>query len=93
MLFAVYAASDDGKVVKLLIPEDCSEEEYSASIEAFLDFIESCHSEKSDSKIAINLNPEGGSGNTALVTYDKRSKSLRKVSVVPDSNGHKNGGS
>ena len=43
MLFAIYAAFDDGKLLKLPIPEECSEEEYSASIEAFLDFVESYH--------------------------------------------------
>ena len=90
MLFAVYAAFDDRKLVKLLIPEECSEDEYSATIEAFLDFVESCHSENSESKIAINLSPERGSGNIALVAYDKESKSLRKVSIRPDSNGDEN---
>ena len=81
---------DDGKLVKLLIPEECSEEEYSAGIEAFLDFVKSCHSGKSENRIEINLNPEGGSGNIALVAYDKKSKSLRNVRVRPDSSGGKN---
>ena len=90
MLFAVYAAFDDGKLVKLLIPENCSEDEYSATIEAFLDFVESRHSENSESNIAINLSPERGSGNIALVAYDKESKLLRKVSIRPDSHGGEN---
>ena len=90
MLFAIYAAVDDGKLVKLLIPEECSEEEYSAIIEVFLNFVESCHSEKSENKITINLNPERGSGNITLVAYDKKSKSLRNVSIRPDSIGGKN---
>ena len=90
MLLSVYAALDDGKLVKLLIPEECSEDEYSATIEAFLDFVELCHSEESESKITINLSPERGSGNIALVAYDKESKSLRKVSIRPDSNGGEN---
>ena len=90
MLFAVYAAFDDGKLVKLLIPEECSEDEYSATIEAFLDFVESCHSENSESKIAINLSPERGSGNIVLVAYDKERKSLRKVSIRSDSHGGEN---
>ena len=90
MLFAVYAALDDGKLVKLLIPGECSEEEYFASIEAFLDLVESCHSEKSDSQFAINLNNERGSGNIALVAYDKKSKSLQSVSIRPDSSSGEN---
>ncbi len=90
MLFAIYAAFDDGTLVKLLIPEECSEDEYSATIEIFLGFVASCRSEKSESKIAINLNPERGSGNIVLVAYDKKSKSLRKVSVRPDSTGGEN---
>ena len=90
VLFAVYAEFDGGKLVKLLIPEECSEEEYSASVETFLDFVESCHSEKAKSNNAINLGPERGSGNITLVTYDKKSKSLRNVSIRPDSIGGKN---
>ena len=71
MLFAIYAALDDGKLVKLLIREDCSEDEYSASVEAFLDFVESYHSGISDDENTINLNLEGGSGNITPVAYDE----------------------
>ena len=92
MLFAVYAAYDEGKLVKLLIPEDCSEEEYCAGIEAFLDFVEAYHSGKSKNKIAINLNPEGGSGSITLVTYDGKSKSLRNVGIRPNSKDSKSDG-
>lgn len=90
MLFAIYAAFDDGKLLKLLIPEECSEEEYSASIEAFLDFVESYHAGKSKNKIAINLNSERGSGNITLVAYDEKSKSLRNVRIKSGSSGGKN---
>ncbi len=85
MLFAIYATIDDGKVVKLLIAEECSEEEYSASIEAFLDFVESYHSRTSKDEIAMNLNPAIGSGNIILVAYDEKSKSLRSVDIRPKS--------
>lgn len=88
MVFSIYAALDDGKLVKLLIPEECSEEEYSASIEAFLDFVESRHFEKSEHKPSINLNPE--SGNIALVAYDKKSKSIRNIRIRPASTGGDN---
>ncbi len=90
MLLAIYAVFDDGKLVKLLIPEECSEEEYSASIEAFLDFVEAYHSGKSESKITINLNSEGGSGNITLVAYDGKSRSLRNVDIRPSSRDGKN---
>ena len=85
MLFGIYAAIDDGKMVKLLIPEECSEEEYSASIEAFLDFIESYHSGKSRNEPALDLNPAKGIGNIILVAYDEESKSLLNVDIRPSS--------
>ena len=90
MLLAIYAAIDDGKLVKLLIPEECSEEEYSASIEAFLDFVEAYHSGKSENEIVINLKSQGGSGNITLVAYDGKSKSLRNVDIRPNSRDSKN---
>ena len=83
MMFAIYARIDDGRVVKLLIPEECSEEEYSASIEAFLAFVESYHSRTSRDEITVNLNPAIGSGNIVLIAYDKNSKSLRNVDIRP----------
>ncbi len=90
MLFAIYAAVDDGKLVKLLIPEECTEEEYSASIEAFLDFVESYHSKKSENKLIINFYPERGSRHIAFVTYDKKSKSLRNVDIKLNSSDGNN---
>ena len=83
MLFAIYAALDDGKLVKLLIREDCSEDEYSASVEAFLNFVESYHSGISDDDNTINLNLEGGSGNITLVAYDEKSRTLRSINLRP----------
>ncbi|MDE0127949.1 MAG: hypothetical protein OXQ86_00075 [Gammaproteobacteria bacterium] len=85
VLFAIYAAIDDGKMVKLLIPEEFSEEEYSASIEAFLDFVESYHSGKPRNELALDLNPAKGIGNIILVAYDEESKSLLNVDIRPRS--------
>ena len=90
MLLAIYTATDDGKLVKLLIPEECSEEEFSASIEAFLNFVEAYHSGKSENEIVSNLKSEGGSGNITLVAYDGKSKSLRKFDIGPNSRDGKN---
>ena len=81
MLFAIYAALDDGKLVKLLIREDCSEDEYSASVEAFLNVVESYHSGKSGEQNANNFNLEGGSENITVVAYDEKSRTLRSISL------------
>ena len=89
MAFAVYAEFDDGKLVKLLIAEDCSEEEYFASIEEFLDLVESYHSGESDNQIAIDLKPEGGSEDITLVAFDRKSGALRNVEIRSDSSGDK----
>ena len=84
LLFAIYAAVDDDNVVKLLLRENCSEEEFCASIEAFLDFVESYHSEDVECGTSINLDVEGRKGDITLVAYDGKSKSLRNVSFTPD---------
>lgn len=90
MLFAIYAALDDGKLVKLLIRENCSEDEYSASVEAFMNFLESHHSCNSDDENSINLNFEAGGGNIILVAYDGKSKTLTRIYLRSDPKVGKN---
>ena len=82
MLFAVYATVDNGRLMKLLIREDCSEDEYSASIDAFLNFIESYHSRNPGEQQAIDRDRKSGS--VTLVEYDGKSKSLRIVNPSAD---------
>lgn len=91
MAFAIYAALDNDNLVKLLIREDCSEDEYSASLDAFLDFVESYHSGKPNEKHAIDPNSDRGSGNITLVAYDGKSESLRIVNLRSDSRSRGDG--
>jgi len=85
MLFAIYTIADNGHLVKLMIREDCSEDEYSASIEAFLNFVESYHSREPEKKQAIDLGREKKGGGITLLEYDGQSKSLRIVNLRSDS--------
>lgn len=85
MLFAIYTTVDDGHLLKLLIREDCSEEEYFASIEAFLNFVESYHSQEPKEKQAIDPSWEKKGGGITLVEYEGKSKSLRIVNLRSDS--------
>ena len=90
MLFAIYTIVDNGHLMKLLIREDCSEDEYTASIDAFLSFVESYHSRKPDEKQAIDLGCEEKIGRVTLVEYDGETKSLRLVNPRFDSRDRQN---
>lgn len=79
MLFAIYTTVDDGHLIKFLIHEDCSEDEYAAAIDSFLNFIESSHLREQDAKQIIDLDREKKGGGITLLEYDGKSKSLRIV--------------
>ena len=81
--FAVYTKIEDGRLVKLLIDENCSEEEFGVSIDAFVSFMKSYHKQSLDGEQVLPLNCESASGRIVLVEYDKDNNSLRVVD--PDS--------
>ena len=90
MMFAIYASVDNDQLVKLLIREDCSEDEYPESIDAFLNFVESYHSRKADEKKLVVLDSKENGGKITLVEYDRNKKSLRMVDPRVDSGTHQN---
>lgn len=81
--FSIYTVADNGHKIKLLFRDDCSEDEYVASIDAFLDFIESYHNRDLLNDCGITLDFEKDVGGQILVEYDRNSKSLRIVNPVP----------
>ena len=64
---------ENERVIKFLIPDDCSEEEYEEGVNAFLDFVRSYHC--SPERHAINRAEEQGWG-LILIEYNKETKSL-----------------
>ena len=74
MLFAIYATVGNNHLVKLLVRQDCSEDDYAASIDAFLKFLESRHGEKPPRE-----KQENDVGGITLVEYDGKSQSIRIV--------------
>lgn len=81
---AVYTVLEDGRRIKLVLPEDCSREEYVASIDAFLDSIEALHSGNPSSECKKLLRLENNKGWELVVRYDTNSKSLRIVDPIQD---------
>lgn len=82
--FSIYTVSDNGHKIKFLLRDDCSEDEYIASIDAFLDFIESHHYRDLSNDCGITLDFERNVGGQILIEYDRNSKSLRIVNPVPN---------
>ena len=84
--FSIYTISDAGYKVKFLIKDGCSEDEFSSSIDAFLDFIEAYHHHSPLKGCTISLDIERPMGGHILVEYDKISKSLKIVDPIPTKN-------
>ena len=85
MLFAIYAVDKNGHMIKLLIRESCSREEYFSAIDSFLDFVESYQSDETTENQATFLDLEKDKKKITLLEYDIKSKSLRVVNPGKDS--------
>ena len=90
MLFAIYASVDNDQLVKLLIREGCSEDDYSESIDAFLNLVESYHSRKPDDKQVVDPESKENGGKIILIEYDGKKKCLRIVDPRAESGSHEN---
>ena len=90
IVFAIYTFTDTGRLIKLLLREDCREDEYTESIDAFLDFLESYHCGNIQAKQQIDIEEHRTKDGVILVEYDDASKSLRVVSPIPSSRDRDN---
>ena len=86
-LFSVYTISDNGHKIKLLINHGCSEDEFTSSIDAFLDFIEAYHRQIPLEGDPISQSVERPIGGHILVEYDKNSKSLKVIDPMLTTSG------
>ena len=83
--FSIYGEIDGGRRVKLLFPEDCSEDEYSAAIDAFLELLECYHLGARDAPPRISLDDEKEYWGLVLIEFDPRTKSLRVLDPISHS--------
>ena len=82
IIFAIYTLTDTGRLTKLLLREDCQEDEYAECIDVFLDFLESYHSGNTQKKQQIDIEEHRTKDGVILVEYDSASKSVRVVSPI-----------
>ena len=89
MLFAIYAPVEEGHLLKLLIREECSIEEFSESLELFLKVVDTYHSQEREVTSGIDLESERVSDSITLLEYDSESCSLRIVDPRPSTQSRK----
>lgn len=79
LLFSLLAEADDGLRFKLLIQESATQEEYEATVNAFVDFLDAFHRCALPADVIAELQQVRGVGKTVLVAY---SREHRRVVVV-----------
>ena len=82
LLFSIYAEIDNGRRVKLLIREDCSKEEYEATIDAFLNLIESYYFSVPYNGIEIDLDSETDYWGNIFVEFNPESRLLSVLKPI-----------
>lgn len=90
MLFAIYATRDKDQLTKFMIREDCSQDDYEASIDAFLNFLESHHTGTAVQQQKPDLDVERSDLGITLVEYDGARSCLRIVDPRSKVGAHKN---
>ena len=80
--FAIYVLAEDGRIVKLLVRDDASEDECASIIDAFLKFVESYHSGNLPNRYRESLESKERLSRYILVEYDSDRKSLRIIEEI-----------
>ena len=84
-LFSIYAEINSGWKVKFLVREGCSENEYAAAIDAFLNLLENYYSDTRCKGIEIDLDNETDYFGYVLIDFDLETTSLRVVDPITQS--------
>ena len=84
-LFSIYAEINSGRKVKFLVREGCSENEYAAAIDAFLNLLENYYSDTRCKGIEIDLDNETDYFGYVLIDFDLETTSLRVVDPITQS--------
>lgn len=85
MAFAVYVKLEDNRILKLLFREDCSEDEFEKSIEAFLIMVSSYCDQTIDSNQKIMLDTARALGGTILLEFNREANAFRVVDPISHS--------
>ena len=80
LLFSIHAEIDNERMVKFLIRENCSKDDFIAGIDAFFDLIESYHSDVPYE--SIDLDSEKDYWGIILIEFDPETKSLRVLDPI-----------
>ena len=81
LLFSLLAEADDGLRFKLLIQESATQEEYEATVNAFVDFLDAFHRCALPADVIAELQQVRVVGKTVLVAYSREHR--RVIAVDP----------
>lgn len=84
LLFSLVAEAPDGLRFKLLIRSHATQEEYQATIDAFVDFLDAFHTLQLPSELIAELKNVRVVGKTLLLAYDPLAKRVRPVDPLAD---------
>ena len=79
LLFSLLAEAPDGLRFKLLIQSSATQEEYEATVAAFVTFVDAFHSHSLDSELVSELRAVRVVGKTVLLAYDSTKKRVAPV--------------
>jgi hypothetical protein len=83
LLFSLLAEGNDGYKFKLLIQQPATEQEYEASIMAFLAFLDGFHSGKLDQPLVDELRKTRVVGRTVLLAFNPLINRVQPVDPLP----------
>lgn len=84
LLFSLLAEAPDGLRFKLLIRSQASQDEYQATIDAFIDFLDAFHAGQLSSDLVTELKEMRVVGKTLLLAYDPVAKRMRPIDPFAD---------
>ena len=84
LLFSLLAEAPDGLRFKLLIRSYASQDEYQATIDAFIDFLDAFHTGHLSPELVAEMKEIRVVGKTLLLAYDRVAKRMRPVDPLAD---------
>jgi len=83
LLYSIFAEADEGARFKLLLQRSASEEEYEATVEAFLAFLEAYYNGSLTPEFVAELQSIKVVGKTILLVYNPSLKRVQPIDPVP----------
>ena len=82
LFFSIYAPLNNERMVKFLIRDGCSEDEFAEGSEAFLKLLVSYHSDTPCTDTEIDLDGEAGNFRQVFIEFEMKTGSLRVVDPI-----------